>query len=123
MRKDNVDWKKFAEELLWRNIVHNKNEDSLYDIMLKDYPDRNIKRGDISYWRICSYVDPFSYKPLTWKELALELGLFKEHLTPDGHKCKGCPKENDCTAFFKYDEDHERCNWWTENILKKILDN
>lgn len=116
MRKDDVDWKNFAEALLWRNIVHNKNEDSLYDIMLEDYPDRNIKKGDISSWRICSYVDPFSHKPLTWKELALELGLFKEYLTPDGHKCKGCPKENDCKAFFKYDEDHERCNWWSENM-------
>lgn len=114
MRKDNVDWQKFAESLLWHIIVYDKNADSGYDMM---------SNGEIGCFRFSSIIDPFSYRHLTWKELALELGLFKEYLTPDGHKCKGCSKENDCTAFFKYDEDHERCNWWTENILKKILDN
>ena len=116
MNKDNINWKEFAEELLWRNIVYHKNEDSLYDIMLYDYPDRGIHKGDIGSWRICSYIDPFSYKPLTWKELALELGLFEKHLTPDGHDCKKCPDKENCNAFFKYDTDHERCNWWEENI-------
>lgn len=114
MNKDNINWQEFAEALLWRNIVHNKNEDSLYDIMLEDYPGRNIKRGDICCWRICSYIDPFSHKPLTWKELALELGLFTEYLTSDGHDCHKCPEEKTCEAYFKYDPDQERCNGWKQ---------
>ena len=122
MRKGDINWQEFAEHLLWRNVVHNKNEDSGYDIMVDDYPDRNIRKDDISGWRFCSYVDPFSHKRLTWKELALELGLFEDILTPDGHDCRRCPEEKKCEAFFKYDKDQERCRWWSENMMEEKKD-
>jgi hypothetical protein len=79
MRKDNVDWQKFAESLLWHIIVYDKNADSGYDMM---------SNGEIGCFRFSSIIDPFSYRHLTWKELALELGLFKEYLTPDGINVK-----------------------------------
>lgn len=125
MTKDNIDWKKFAKSLLWRNIVQNKNEYSGYDIITNDIPawckdkpeeacQRGYKPGDIvpdvsflSYW-----IGPT--KRLTWKELALELGLFNEQLVPDGHDCHKCPKEKTCFAYFKYDPDQERCSCWKE---------
>lgn len=115
MNKNNIDWEEFAKKLLWHQIIYEKNSYSGYEIMLVDGPEgRGIKKGDIGSWSIQSYLDPFSYRPLSWKELALELGIFTEHLTPDGHDCKKCPKENGCRAYFKYNEDHERCNGWEE---------
>lgn len=117
MNKNNMDWKSFAETLLWYNIVHDKNGDSLFDIMLEDGPEgRGIKRGDIGHWRIQSYLYPGSHTPLTWKGLALALGLYEDHLTHDGHDCKNCPNRKDCLAYFKDDTDHERCYWWEENM-------
>lgn len=120
MNKDNINWKEFAEALLWDNIVSRKNEDSLYDIMMEDGPEgRGIKRGDIGRWRVCSYLYPMSYVHLTWKGLALALGIFEDRLTHDGHDCKKCPNKENCTAFFKNDEDHERCHWWEVNVKGK----
>lgn len=115
MNKNNIDWRQFASELMWRMVVQHKNEDSWYDIMTTDdYAERGIHNGDISNFRICSYVDPLSHRPLTWKELALELGLFHDRLTPDGHDCRKCPEESTCNAYFKYDTDHERCHTWEQ---------
>ena len=121
MTYKDIDWRQFAGELLWHNIVSHKNADSLYDIMLCEGPEgRGIHKGEIGHWRICSYVDPFSHKPLTWKELAIELGFGEEYgLFWDGHDCDKCPNNKDCTAFFKGDKDHERCNWWMVNMNKE----
>lgn len=129
MRKDDMDWERLATTLLWMNIVHDKNEYSTFDIVtedhpiwMKDLPDemkypRGHRPGDIV--RDTSFL---SYgigpvKKLSWKELALELGLFEDILTPDGHDCKNCPERKDCHAFFKDDPDQERCSWWDENML------
>ena len=119
MRKGDINWESFGQALLWRTILIEKNKDSGYDIMTEDVPERNMKKGDIGAWRILSYIGPFSHKPLTWKELALELGLFEEFLTPDGHDCKKCPDRKNCHAYFKDDEDQERCNWWEQNMNKE----
>ena len=120
MSKNGIDWKEFAEALLWNNVVTKKNEYSGYCIMLEDGPEgKGIHTGDIGKWAICSYLTPGSYKALTWKELSLALGLWTEHLTSDGHDCSVCPERNSCKAFFKDNKDHERCNWWTENMKKE----
>ena len=109
MRRGEVDWKQFAQHLLWCNIVSHKNEDSGYDYV--------EETGSIGPYRFSScYVHPF--KALTWKELALALGLFEEHLIPDGHDCHHCKEEKTCKAYFKYDTDHERCNGWPENKIE-----
>lgn len=100
MTKDNINWESLATELLWRNIVRSKNEDSGYDI---------TKSGEIGQSRFSSIVQPEDYRRLTWKELALELGLFEEYLTPDGHDCKVCSHRKVCMASFKDDPDQERC--------------
>lgn len=120
MRKDNVDWKEFAEALLWWNVVAHKNEDSYYDLIVSDkYSNgRGYNVGDIGHFRICSYYVG-EFIPLTWKQLALALGLFEDHLIHDGHDCKICPKRDGCTAYFKDDPDHERCNGWEETTKEK----
>ena len=111
MNKDNINWEEFGKVLLWYNIVSRKNEDSGYDIN---------GEGEIGRYRFSSIIDPFSYKALTWKELAIELGLGEEFgLFWDGHDCDICPDKDNCHAFFKGDKDHERCNWWMKNMNKK----
>jgi len=110
-----LDYKPFAEQMLWHLIVKHKNEFSGYSVMLEDGPEgTGLKKGDIGQYSYMSSVPPQSSKPLTYKELALELGLFTEHLTSDSHDCKRCEKESACTAYFKYDTDHERCIGWKE---------
>jgi hypothetical protein len=101
MTKNDIDWKEFATELLWVKIVEDKNKDSGYDIS---------ESGEIGRWRYSAIKVP--YRRLTWKELALELGVLLEHLTPDGHDCKVCSQRKDCKASFKDDPDQERCNGW-----------
>lgn len=119
MNKENINWQEFAQSLLWNRIVYDKNGYSGWDIMLVDGPEgRGIHRGDIGHWSIQSYLDPLSYAGLTWKGLAVALGIFEDFLIPDGHDCKKCPEREKCQAFFKDDEDHERCNWWEEHQLK-----
>ena len=118
MNKDKIDWKQLAMELIWHNLVYRKNVDSGYDIMLVDVPGQ-AKKGDIGCFRISSSILPNYYKALTWKQLALELDLWTEYLTPDGHDCIKCPVSKTCTAYFKGEADHERCNWWSENMTKK----
>ena len=117
MNKDNINWEEFGRALLWHLIVRHKNEDSGYDILLFDSPFTHNKAGDIGPWRLSSVVGPYSYKPLTWKQLALELGEYEEYLIPDGHDCKICPERKKCHAYFKDDDDQERCSWWIENMI------
>ena len=122
MRKGNVDWQKFAESLLWQMIVMHKNDDSGFDIITAQNTEYSIPGygvGDIGYWRILSYYIG-DFKPLTWKELALELGLFTDRLTSDGHNCGICPEHENCKAYFKDDKDHERCNFWGMLMGKKL---
>lgn len=133
-RKDSMDvedWKEFATQLLWHNIVYSKNEYSGYDVVTDDHPSwakelpnehlypRGNKPGDImrDTGFLSYYIGPV--KKLSWKELALELGLFEDILTPDGHDCKNCPQRKDCLAYFKDDPDQERCRWWMENMMNK----
>ena len=121
MNKESIDWESFARQLLWHNIVFNKNADSGYDIMLEDGPEgRNIKRGDIGFWRIQSYLCPGTHAALTCKGLAVALGLFEDILTPDGHDCKKCPERKKCKAYFKDDPDQERCYQWGEKHGKNL---
>ena len=101
MTKNDIDWKQFATELLWVKIVENKDKDSGYDIS---------ESGEIGRWRYSAVAIP--YRRLTWKELALELGVLTEYLTPDGHDCKICGERETCRADFKDDPDQERCIGW-----------
>lgn len=122
MNKEDINWEVFAKALLWEHIVQHKNEDSGWDVMETDaYKEGSgICKGDVGRWQICSYVGPYSHRPLTWKELALELGLGEEFgLIFDGHDCDVCPNNSLCTAFFKGDKSHEQCNWWKENMNDK----
>ena len=93
------------------------NEYSGYDVMTTDdyIEPRGIRKGDVEKWQFCSYVDPHSHKPLSWREFALELGLFEEFLLPDGHDCKKCPNRKNCIAYFKDDEKQATCDWWKKN--------
>ena len=118
MRKGDVDWKQFATDLLWFNIVSHKNEYSGYDLVTSgdgSQPYWREKKGDIV--RDVRFRSAFAppTKQLSWKELALELGLFEDILTPDGHNCKICPKYDKCNAYFKDDPDQERCSGWKSN--------
>lgn len=126
MRKDSVDWKEFATQLLWRNCVHDKNGYSGYDIItdtipawFKDKPEKAYQRGykpgdivrDTSI--LSYYIGPT--KKLSWKELALAIGLFEDHFIPDGHDCSKCKVADTCHAYFKDDPYQEVCSWWTEH--------
>jgi hypothetical protein len=115
MRKGDIDWKSFAESLLWHNIVYHKNEYSGYE--------QGDVSGEIGNYSIRSiFVE--TYHKLTWKQLALELGSFTDQLISDGHDCKVCPDRKGCRAYFKDDPDQERCNGWKEeyNKLKTSYD-
>jgi hypothetical protein len=124
--RDNIDWQKLTAKLLWYNIIDHKNEYSGYDIITnnipswcKDKPEetyqRGYKPGDIipdvrilSYW-----VGPT--RQLTWKELALALGFWKEQLLPDHHDCKVCEQRKKCKAYFKDNPDQEKCSGWMKD--------
>lgn len=123
--QEQIDWKSWTASLLWHNIVYHKNEYSGYDMVVKTnekkggfwgknpYP-RGHNIGDIvSDTRFLSYSIG-SIRKLTWKELALSLGFWKEQLLTDGHDCDKCPKNSSCNAFFKYDINQERCNVWKD---------
>ena len=114
--RDKINWESWVESLLWTNIVYRKNEYSGFDILIKpeEYMKDHYKKGDIvGDVRFRSYSIGMT-RPLTWKELALVLGFFKDHLTPDGHDCKICEDRETCPAFFKDDLDQERCSGWME---------
>ena len=113
INKNDIDWKEFASYLLWCNIVEHKNQYSGLEI--------SDATGNIDHFSLMAYLPPGESSPraLTWKELALELGLFEDLLTPDRHDCTKCPDEKTCHAFFKYDKDHERCSGWKEEYNNK----
>ena len=122
MRKDDMDWKALATQLLWFNIVYRKiwygisavsDRYSGYDVVL-DSSTREILRDTSFLSYSVGHV-----KKLSWKELALELGLFEDILTPDGHDCKNCPHRKDCIAYFRDDPDQERCSWWEDYQISK----
>ena len=101
------DWEELAKQLLWIKVVESKNEDAFYEIS---------ETGELGTFRYSSSLKE-KYRTVSWKELALELGLFKDLLTPDGHDCKVCPSREKCTAYFKDDPDHERCSEWEKNYV------
>lgn len=110
INKNNIDWRAVAAHALWCLCVRDKNEYSGLEI--------SDATGNIASFSMMAYLPPGESKPrhLSWKQLSLELGLFKDLLTPDGHDCTKCPEEKKCKAFFKHDKDHERCNWWQEHM-------
>lgn len=112
MNRDSVNYKEMFEQLLWKNIVRHKNKGSGYFKVDRDESD-TYPKGEIFYnLSAVSGLHPDSYHELTWKELAIELGIFEDLIVPDGHDCKECPYESTCTAHFKYDPDQERCSAW-----------
>ena len=111
--RDKINWESWVKSLLWDNIVYHKNEYSGCNLMIKPWGN-HYKKGDIvGDVRILSYYIGET-RPLTWKELALVLGLWKDHLTPDGHDCEICEDREKCHAYFKGDKDQERCSGWME---------
>ena len=119
--QDNIDFKNWVAALLWHQIVYHKNEFSGYELIINpaEYVS-NYKKGDIiSDTRFLSYYIGETRK-LSWKELALVMGFWKDHMLPDHHVCGECPLENKCYAYFKYDDDQERCNGWMESFPDKI---
>jgi hypothetical protein len=110
INKNDIDWKEFASYLLWCNIVEHKNQYSGLEI--------SDATGNIAHFSLMSYLPPGESSPraLTWKELALELGLWTEQLISDGHDCHECPERETCSAFFKNDTDHEQCSGWQKHF-------
>ena len=130
--QDNIDFKNWVAALLWNQIVYHKNEFSGYELIINpaEYVS-GYKKGDIiSDTRFLSYYIGKT-TPLTWKQLALVMGFWKDHLLPDHHICGECPLEKKCNAYFKYDDDQERCSVWMdehgkpddEEEYKKFIDN
>ena len=104
MKKGDINWEEFAKALIWNRIVYDKNGDSGWEV------DTTHTVGHFSI--MACQVHP--YKSLTWKELALELGLWENDLISDGHDCKECPERETCSAYFKDDPDHEQCYGWQQ---------
>lgn len=115
----------FTARLLWHNVVYHGNEYSGYDIITSEIPSwcksnpeqayqRGYKPGDIvTDTRILSYyIGPT--RQLTWKELTLALGFYKDILIPDHHDCNICFRRERCNASFKNNKDQERCSGWLE---------
>lgn len=113
INKNDIDWRAVAAHALWCLCVSNKNDYSGLEI--------SDATGDIASFSIMAYLPPgeSNPRPLSWKQLSLELGLFKDLLTPDGHDCTKCLEEKNCKAIFKYDKDHERCWQWQEHKKQK----
>jgi len=114
--QDNIDFKNWVSALLWHQIVYHKNEFSGYELIINpaEYVS-GYKKGDIiSDTSFLSYYIGETRK-LSWKELALVMGFWKDHMLPDHHNCGECPLEKKCNAYFKYDDDQERCNGWMED--------
>lgn len=142
LNRDNINWENLTAQLLWHNVVYHKNEYSGYDIITNELPSwckdnpnqvypRGNKPGDIvrdirflSYW-----IGPS--RQLTWKELTLALGFWKDILLHDHHDCSICSQRKDCKAYFKDNTDQERCSGWMqehgkpneEEEYKKFIDN
>lgn len=130
--QNNIDFKNWVTALLWNQIVYHKNEFSGYELIINpaEYVS-GYKKGDIiSDTKFLSYYIGETRK-LSWKELALAMGFWKDHLLPDYHICGECLLEKKCNAYFKYDDDQERCSCWMdehgkpndEEEYKKFIDN
>ena len=118
--QETINWKGWVEALLWHQYIFHEDEYSGYELVVKpaEYCS-HIKAGDIvGDIRILSYSIGET-KRLTWRELALVLGLLKEYLLTDGHDCQKCPDYKKCKAYFKDDKKQLRCNGWTDD---KTLD-
>jgi len=123
-RKD-IDWERWVEALLWHQIVYHKNEYSGYDLMVKPLEINGEKIRGYEKGDIVGDITFLSYyigetKRLTWKELALCLGFWKDSQLPDYHDCGECPLADNCDAYFKWDEDQERCGGWIEKCADKV---
>ena len=139
--RDNIDWENFTAKLLWHNVVYHGNEYSGYDIITgeipswcKDNPEQAYQRGHkpgdiVGDMRILSYwIGPT--KQLTWKELTLALGFWKDILLSDHHDCNICSQREGCNAYFKDNPDQPRCSGWMkehgepddEEEYKKFID-
>lgn len=119
--QENIDWKTWTQALLWHQIVYHKNEFSGYELVVNpsEYT-TSVKKGDIiGDSRFLSYYIGETRK-LSWKELALCLGLWKDAMLSDYHICGECPEEKTCHAYFKYDKDQERCSGWMEKCADKV---
>lgn len=127
------DWKNLAAHLLWCHCVEHQNEYSGYDIVINPgqnniyssidnpYP-RGNKPGDIV--RDTTFLS-YSIGPtrrLSWKELTLALGLYKDILLPDYHDCSRCEDYKNCKAYFKDDPEQERCSGWEKYHADEVPD-
>ena len=73
MNKENIDWKKFAEALLLDRIIEGEDKKSEWGM------NRHLELVHFP-----SIHSDTMIKTLTWKQLALELGLLKNNLLKDG---------------------------------------
>ena len=111
LNRDNINWEDLTAQLLWHNVVYHRNEYSGYDIITgeipfwcKDKPEEACQRGyhpgdivrDIRF--LSYYIGPT--RQLSWKELTLALGFWKDILLPDHHNCNICSQRKDCKAYF-----------------------
>jgi len=139
--RDNIDWENLTAKLLWHNVVYHGNEYSGYDIITgeipswcKDNPEQAYQRGHkpgdiVGDIRILSYwIGPT--RQLSWKELTLALGFWKDILLPDHHDCSICSQRDGCNAYFKDNPDQPKCSGWIkehgeineEEEYKKFID-
>ena len=119
--REDIDWERWVEALLWHQIVYHKNEFSGYELVVNpaEYT-TSVKKGDIiGDTKFLSYSIGETRR-LTWKELALCLGFWKDSQLPDYHDCGACPLVDNCEAYFKWDEDQERCSGWIEKCADKV---
>lgn len=129
----NEDFKNLAASLLWCHCVEHSDEYSGYDIiqnpppksfwvgMENPYP-RGNRPGDIV--RDITFLS-YSIGPtrrLSWKELTLTLGLYKDCLLPDYHDCSKCEDYKNCKAYFKDDPKQERCSGWIKDHADEVPD-
>ena len=142
--RDKINWEDLSAWLLWYNVVSHGNEYSGYDIITKyktvpswckDNPEQIYQRGykpgdivrDIRF--LSYYIGPT--RQLSWKELTLALGFWKDILLPDHHDCSICERRKKCKAYFKDDPDQSKCSCWMEDHgydgdeeeYKKFIDN
>jgi len=136
-----IDWENLTAKLLWHNVVYHGNEYSGYDIITgeipswcKDNPEQAYQRGHkpgdiVGDIRILSYwIGPT--RQLSWKELTLALGFWKDILLPDHHDCSICSQRDGCNAYFKDNPDQPKCSGWIkehgeineEEEYKKFID-
>lgn len=120
--RDKANWEEWVSSLLWHQVIYHKNDFSGYELMVEPNQYTHCKKGDIVGNTMILSYSIGQTRRLTWKELALVLGFWKDALLPDYHKCDDCPLVDKCTAYFKWDEDHERCNGWMEKCADKVPD-